>query len=133
MEHEHHWTVEDANAALDRLAPFIHGLRDHLQTLRTPEASQRFAEAAALPGGGYPGRELAQATINLALGLHRLDDEDIVVRDLERGLIDFPALRDGREVYLCWLCGEPEITHWHEIGTGFAGRRPLDAGFVERS
>jgi hypothetical protein len=133
MQHDRHWTIDEANAAIERLGLRVQRLREHLDTLRTPDASQRFAEMSTLPGGGYPGKELAQATIELALGLHRLDDEDIVVRDLERGLIDFPALREDREVYLCWLLGEPEITHWHEIDAGFAGRRPLDAGFAERS
>ena len=49
----------------------------------------------------------------------------IIIRDLQRGLIDFPALRDGREVYLCWLYGEERIDFWHEFDTGFAGRQPL--------
>ena len=49
-----------------------------------------------------------------------------VIRDIDRGLIDFPSLRDGAEVYLCWELGEERITHWHDLGSGFAGRRPLD-------
>jgi hypothetical protein len=57
-----------------------------------------------------------------------LRERDIVLRDLDRGLVDFPSLRDGREVYLCWEEGEPEIAFWHEPDTGFGGRRPLDDG-----
>jgi hypothetical protein len=125
MLHERHWTLEEANDAIERLTPRVRELREHLETLRSPDATSRFAEVAAVPGGGYPGPDLANATIRLALGLHILEDEEIVVRDLERGLIDFPAVRDGREVYLCWLCGEPQISHWHEPDAGFAGRRPL--------
>ena len=125
MLHDRHWTIDEANEVLDELAPRIRELRDHLESLRTPEAAARLAEVAAVPGGGFPGQDLADATVRLALGLHELSDEEIVVRDLERGLIDFPALRDGREVYLCWLCGEPEVSHWHEPDSGFAGRRPL--------
>jgi hypothetical protein len=49
----------------------------------------------------------------------------VVLRDVERGLIDFPALRDGQEVYLCWLIDEDEISCWRELDAGFAGRRPL--------
>jgi hypothetical protein len=49
----------------------------------------------------------------------------VLVRDLDRGLVDFPALIDGREVYLCWQLDEPEITHWHGLESGFAGRRLL--------
>ena len=48
-----------------------------------------------------------------------------MVRDLERGLVDFPSVIDGREVYLCWLLDEPAVGHWHGVDAGFAGRRPL--------
>ena len=50
---------------------------------------------------------------------------EIVVRDIDRGLIDFPALHDGREVYLCWELGEERIGFWHELEAGYGGRRPL--------
>ena len=54
-----------------------------------------------------------------------INDSGIILKDLERGLVDFPALWEGREVYLCWLLGESSIQFWHEIDTGFAGRQPL--------
>jgi hypothetical protein len=52
-------------------------------------------------------------------------ERGIILRSLERGLVDFPATRDGRDIQLCWLAGEPEITHWHEVDAGFAERQPL--------
>ncbi len=52
-------------------------------------------------------------------------DQGIIVRDPERGLVDFPALREGREIHLCWQMGEDEIRHWHEVDAGFPGRQPL--------
>ena len=58
--------------------------------------------------------------------LHRLQDMEIEVKDLASGLIDFPALRDGTVVYLCWKHGEGSIQFWHEIEAGFAGRQPID-------
>ena len=61
----------------------------------------------------------------MALSFDRLEELDVVVRDLERGLIDFPALLGGEEVYLCWLLDEPSVGHWHTAGAGFGGRRPL--------
>ena len=57
-----------------------------------------------------------------------LRELEVVLRDLDRGLVDFPSLRDGREVYLCWQEGEDEIGFWHEPDAGFGGRRPLDDG-----
>jgi hypothetical protein len=50
---------------------------------------------------------------------------DIVLRDLERGLVDFPSMREGEEVYLCWEEGEAEIGYWHDLESGYGGRRPL--------
>ena len=49
----------------------------------------------------------------------------IVLRDIEQGLIDFPGMRDGKEVFLCWRMGEDAVNYWHDPDTGFAGRRPL--------
>lgn len=84
------------------------------------------AEIDVSSGGAYPGRELAHALVELSRAAAELEAVDIVLRDVERGLIDFPAWRDGQEVYLCWLLDEePEIGFWHPIEAGFAGRRPL--------
>jgi hypothetical protein len=68
-------------------------------------------------------RALAEA---LREGLEQLADWGIELKDISTGLVDFPALRDGREVYLCWRVGELKVAFWHEIDTGFAGREPLD-------
>ena len=57
------------------------------------------------------------------LEFHR---RDIQIKDLERGLLDFPALINGREVFLCWEKDEDDIEYWHDIDAGFAGREPLD-------
>jgi hypothetical protein len=50
---------------------------------------------------------------------------DIVLRDIDRGLVDFPAIREGREVYLCWQLGEEAVEHWHDLESGFGGRQPI--------
>jgi hypothetical protein len=55
----------------------------------------------------------------------RLREAEIVVRDPAKGIVDFPSLRDGQEVYLCWRIDEPEISYWHAPEAGFAGREPL--------
>jgi hypothetical protein len=49
----------------------------------------------------------------------------VELRDLSFGLVDFPGERDGRSVWLCWKTDEPEVGHWHELGSGFASRQPL--------
>ena len=66
--------------------------------------------------------ELAEA---LTEELRRVLERGILVRSVDRPLVDFPSTREGREVYLCWLDGEADIAFWHETDTGFAGRQPL--------
>jgi hypothetical protein len=68
---------------------------------------------------------VGEAFLELRGGVAGLAERDIVLRDLERGLVDFPALRDGHEVYLCWVEGEPDIEFWHDLDAGFAGRQSL--------
>ena len=58
-------------------------------------------------------------------GVDEILDQGIIVRDVSRGLVDFPSQRDGREVYLCWIGGEARIHYWHEIDRGFSDRVPL--------
>lgn len=77
-------------------------------------------------GGAYPGRDVARGLLEISRAVSELEAVEIVVRDVGRGLIDFPAMRDGVEVYLCWLVDDEEsIGFWHEPEAGFAGRRPL--------
>ncbi len=70
-------------------------------------------------------REVDRLTQQLQEHLKEVTGRGILVRDLGRGLVDFPSRREGREVYLCWLRGEERIDYWHETNVGFAGRQPL--------
>jgi hypothetical protein len=87
----------------------------------------REALSAVIPGngGGGPGKHLGEAFNRLQAAIAGLQDREIVLRDLDRGLIDFPAIRDEQEVYLCWVEGEDEIAYWHDLDAGFAGRQEL--------
>jgi Uncharacterized conserved protein (DUF2203) len=125
MLHERHWTPEQANAALPVVGDTVRRLRDARRKLFERGFDSELAERADSTGGAWPGSERARDSIAVALGFDLLEKLDIVVRDLERGLVDFPAVIDGREVYLCWLLDEPSVGHWHGVESGFAGRRPL--------
>jgi hypothetical protein len=127
-QHERHYTLEEANAALPRVVELLGTLRDARVRLGDAEARQALSEAAPGNGGGQPGRVVSAGFLAMRDALFELRAREIVLRDLERGLVDFPALREGREVYLCWEEGEDEIGFWHDPDTGFAGRRPLDDG-----
>jgi hypothetical protein len=126
--HNRHYTLEAATAALPRVAELIERLRDARRRLADSEAREALAEAATTNGGGAPGRVVSQGFLDVRSALIELRELEVVLRDLDRGLVDFPALREGREVYLCWEEGEAEIGFWHEPDAGFAGRRPLDDG-----
>jgi hypothetical protein len=123
--HDRHWTQDEANALRPLVGAIVRRVREARRALTEAELGDEFALHAEATGGAWPARDLARAAIEIALGFEQLERLDIVVRDLERGLIDFPAVIDGREVYLCWLLDEPSVTHWHAIEAGFAGRQPL--------
>ncbi|CAA9488823.1 MAG: hypothetical protein AVDCRST_MAG65-1904 [uncultured Solirubrobacteraceae bacterium] len=122
MEHRRHYTLAQANAMRPWVAERVVRLRAARDRLRRGDSAQ-FAAEASLSGGGWPGRAYATAATTVTLTLEELDRLDVVVRDADRGVVDFPALRGGEEVYLCWLVGEPAVTHWHALEAGFGGRR----------
>jgi hypothetical protein len=82
----------------------------------------RLAEQNAL-------REAAARALQQAV--ERIHEFGCLVKDLDLGLIDFPTLFQGEEVYLCWKLGEQGIQFWHGVSEGFRGRKPIDAGFLE--
>jgi hypothetical protein len=125
-QHTRHYSLEEATALLPRVAELLATMRDARDRLGDADARAALAEASN--GGGEPGKVVSGGFLELRESMLELREREIVLRDLDRGLIDFPSLRDGREVYLCWEEGEPEIAFWHEPDTGFAGRRPLADG-----
>ena len=125
MLHRRHWTPAQANELLPIVGTTVRRLRDARRRLGARGFDSDLALHAETTGGGWPGREHARESVDAALCLERLEQLDVVVRDLERGLVDFPAVIDGEEVYLCWLLDEPAVRHWHAVESGFAGRRPL--------
>ena len=125
MNHGLHYTVDEANAALARVAELLSQLRKARENLSDEQVREALSDAAPQNGGGEPGRAVSEAFLSLRSALVELQSMEVVLRDLERGLIDFPAIRDGREVYLCWEEGEGPIEFWHDLEAGFAGRRPL--------
>jgi hypothetical protein len=125
MIHDRHYTVEEANAQLPLVGKVVRRIQDARRRLADDGFDDEFSTLAELTGGAWPGYEHASAALEIALGYDRLEEMDVVVRDLERGLIDFPSLLGGEEVYLCWLLDEPAVGHWHAVESGFGGRRPL--------
>ena len=125
MKHARHYTVDQANAALEWVAERIERVRAAREGLTDEEAREALSDAAPGNGGGPPGRVVSEAFLALRNAVNELEEMDIVLRDVDRGLIDFPAIRDGREVYLCWEEGEDRVEYWHDIDAGFGGRQEI--------
>jgi hypothetical protein len=123
--HERHFTLEEANALLPQLEPVLVALRDARDKLTDAEAHEALAGAAPGNGGGGSGRQVGEAFLSVRRMLAEFEALGIVLRDIDRGLIDFPAIVEGREVYLCWERGEDGIGFWHDLEAGFGGRQPL--------
>ena len=114
------WTVERANAALPRVTAALTRIRELVASARR----EREGAAELSEGNGHP--PVPRVTDQLRSAVEGLTAEGIVLRDLDAGLVDFPArLDDGRQYLLCWVLGEPAVEWWHWPETGFAGRRPL--------
>ena len=126
MIHDRHFSREEAEALLPTVEPMLRELRAARDRLTDAEAHQLLADAAPANGGGAPGREVGEGFLEVRRLLSAVQELGIVIRDIDRGLIDFPALTDGREVYLCWELGEDEVSHWHDLEGGYGGREPLD-------
>ena len=124
-QHARHYTVEQANAALGWVEERVERLRAARSQLSDEEARAALGEAAPSNGGGAPGRVVSEAFLELQRALGELQAMEVVLRDLERGLVDFPSLRDDREVYLCWEAGEESVEFWHDLDAGYGGRQPL--------
>jgi hypothetical protein len=106
--------------------PLGGSVRRALAALLRPGVGEALEELDVTTGGAYPGREAAAAALELLLAASELEAMDIVLRDADHGLVDFPSMRDGREVYLCWQEGEDSVRFYHDLESGFAGRKPIE-------
>ena len=124
MSEERSYDVERANAMLPELRERLARIRDARQVILR-EAEVVKERVVADGGGSHAGRDYWDASATLRTELERLAAENILLRDPETGLVDFPAELDGERVYLCWRLGEEAVANWHPLDTGFASRRPL--------
>jgi hypothetical protein len=124
---QRYFTLQEANETLDLIRPWM----DEVQAIRQkvlknqPEAWPAIQKSAG-NGGNRALSSLVQDFEKFDALIHRIQATDVLIKDINLGLLDFPALKDGREVYLCWQYGEGEIAFWHEIEEGFAGRQSID-------
>lgn len=126
--------IDAANDALVEVGPLLATLADQRAELIRLRDRTLAAHASASSAAGAEIDEDEAQVIRLrmqgivdqmAAAVARIDGLGITLRDIERGLIDFPALAGGRQVWLCWELGEQDVAFWHELDTGFGSRRPL--------
>jgi len=130
---ERHFTPEEANTLLERVRPVAESLVAHRRAFTVAAARRaRLSQRISGNGGDFDPQEPSELDEQLereAEAVARAVDElqrlGVLVKDLDRGLVDFPALRGGEEVLLCWQVGEDEVAFWHGVEEGFAGRKPL--------
>ena len=120
------FTVQEARQllpSLKKLMGRVMVISHRLEEYR--EVVQQLADSASSNTGGPEGTAYLEIVISLQSCLTQLQETGCVLRSLQDGLVDFPHLKQGREIYLCWKYGEEDIRFWHEVDEGFAGRTPL--------
>jgi hypothetical protein len=130
---QRYFTAEEANEALLEVRPLTEELVGHRRALVELQERQSAVTARiAGNGGNVEPHELEEVQAQLdeevagiARCVARIHEVGALVKDLDDGLVDFPATRDGRDVLLCWRLGEDEIGFWHGLDEGFSGRKPL--------
>lgn len=126
MRERRFFTVAEANALLPRLTALLDELRAARDAIRAARADLLpVLEAAIGNGGSRKAGEMLPYFERMERAILTIRDLGCELKDIDMGLVDFPALREGRVVYLCWRYGEDRLRYWHELDAGFAGRQPL--------
>lgn len=129
----HYFTREEAEALLPQIAVVLEKVRDERKSLVQTNGELEALRMQATGNGHNLHDRLTQLQDNLSVHAQtlrqlaaELDSFGCELKDPDIGLIDFLSMRNGREIYLCWMLGEERINFWHYLHTGFAGRQPLD-------
>jgi hypothetical protein len=128
-----HFTLDEARKHVPWLAQLFADLRPLRERAQELGAETRALEQRIGSNGGSTTRDrleqqrglLDEVVGQINVKADAISERGILVKGIEPGLVDFPSLREGREVYLCWREGEAQIDFWHEVDTGFPGRQPL--------
>jgi hypothetical protein len=134
------FTLTEAESLLPEVDKLIREavfLKDQYQ--QAEQALHEFAQRVAMQGGVKVDREFVLGKRvdrdrhgeRLKAVVEKIHEYGCVIKDLDTGLVDFPTLFRGQEVYLCWKMGEPAIRFWHGTDEGFAGRKPIDRDFLD--
>jgi hypothetical protein len=121
------FTLQQANEALADIRPWMEEIMQIRRKVLESQPETWSAIEKSAGNGGNP--ELSKLVLDFERFdelIHKIHDTGAQIKDINIGLLDFPAQRDGREVYLCWKFGEGDIAFWHEVDAGYAGRQPIE-------
>lgn len=121
----HHYTREEARRMIPQIRTWLEQLASARHSL---DRSGKRVEKLLTMGfdvGGELGKTYLRSFLEVRTTLREFSSREILVKDLDRGLVDFPSILAGREVFLCWEQGEADIEHWHDLDSGYAGREPI--------
>ena len=120
------FTLDEANAFVPQLLDLVPRIQKLSISLNKDFPDIKNArEKAKWNGGSDQGVDYLNAVLKYNDLMHRIEGMGCEVKGIREGLVDFPSLREGREVYLCWRMPEKEILFWHDLNTGFSGRKPI--------
>jgi hypothetical protein len=130
---QRYFTSEEANDALEEVRPLTEELVEHRRALvELQELQSSLIQRIGGNGGNVDPSELQdlqerldEEVAGIARCVARIHEAGALVKDLDVGLVDFPARREGVDVLLCWRLGEDEVGYWHGLDEGFSGRKPL--------
>ena len=127
MDEERIFTLSEATQLIPQLRTILVEAGEEFGEMRrlNPQI-QKVRDKVPLDGFSPEGVPYVQAATRLLYLLNQVKEMGVYIKDIDKGLCDFPYMRHGRVVYLCWHLGEDAITHWHDVESGFAGREPLD-------
>jgi hypothetical protein len=120
-----HYTLEEARALLPSVRQWLEELARHQERLKTLDKRVGQLISSGDDAGGPSVNQLVKILADCKVVLQRFRSREIQIKDLNRGLLDFPSWRNGREILLCWEKDEDDIEFWHDLESGYAGRERL--------